>query len=181
MAEREAARHMALTAAPGGAPSVLPPMSRLVYRGRISTIGRVAQAFGVEPPMEPCRAATAGERAALWLGPDEWLLLAPEGEASEISAAIAREVAPLTHSCVDVSHRQIGLGIEGGEATTLLAAGCPLDLDAGTFPVGMCARTLLAKCEIVLWRRAPLAFHVEVARSFARYAAAFLDQAGRDL
>jgi sarcosine oxidase subunit gamma len=181
MAERELARHAAPSASPAGAPSLLPPMARLAYRGRISTIGRVARAFGVEPPMEPCRAAEAGERAALWLGPDEWLLLAPEGEASTIATAIAEAVAPLTHSCVDVSHRQVGLEIEGEDAAPLLAAGCPLDLDAAAFPVGMCTRTVLAKCEIVLWRRAPLIFHIEVGRSFARYATAFLHQARRDL
>ena len=91
-----------------GALSLLPPMSRLIYRGRISTIGRVAAAFGVEPAMEPCRAAVSGERAALWLGPDEWLLLAKEGEASSIIDDTRRALAPLPHSLVDVSHRQVG-------------------------------------------------------------------------
>ena len=33
----------------------------------------------------------------------------------------------------------------------------------------MCTRTVFAKAEIVLWRRAEQRFHLEVARSFAAY------------
>jgi sarcosine oxidase subunit gamma len=164
-----------------GALSLLPPMSRLIYRGRISTIGRVAAAFGVEPAMEPCRAAVSGERAALWLGPDEWLLLAKEGEASAIIEALTDALAPLPHSLVDVSHRQVGFKVSGEHAGLLLNAGCPLDLHRNAFPVGMCTRTLLQKTEIVLWRVGETVFHLEVARSFAAYAWRFLEQAERDL
>jgi sarcosine oxidase, subunit gamma len=161
--------------------SLLPPLSRLNYRGRISTVGRVAAAFGVEPAMEPCRAATFGDRAALWLGPDEWLLLAKEGEARSIIDRLAIALAPLSYSLVDVSHRQVALKIVGPQAELLLNAGCPLDLDRQAFPVGMCTRTLLQKTEIVLWRVAETEFHIEVARSFAPYAWRFLEQAERDL
>ena len=164
-----------------GALSMLPPLSRLIYRGRISTIGRVTAAFGVEPAMEPCRATVAGERAALWLGPDEWLLLAKEGEAAAIIDALTGALAPLPHSLVDVSHRQTALKVSGEHAALLLNAGCPLDLDRHAFPVGMCTRTLLQKTEIVLWRIAENVFHLEVARSFAPYAWRFLEQAERDL
>jgi sarcosine oxidase, subunit gamma len=161
--------------------SILPPMTRLNFRGRISTVGRVAAAFGVEPAMEPCRAATNGARAALWLGPDEWLLLAQDGEASTLIELLQTALTPLTHSLVDVSHRQVGLKLEGEHATLLLSAGCPLDFDIHAFPVGMCTRTLLQKAEIVLWRTAEAAFQIEVARSFAPYVARFLEQAERDL
>lgn len=164
-----------------GALSLLPPISRLIFRGRISTIGRVAAAFGVEPAMEPCRAAVSGERAALWLGPDEWLLLAKEGEAPAIVERLANALAPLSYSLVDVSHRQVGLKVSGDHAEAILNAGCPLDLHRHAFPVGMCTRTLLQKTEIVLWRVAETAFHLEVARSFAPYAWQFLQQAERDL
>jgi len=185
MAEAAATRRGALDGivAAGGAGmlSTLPPVARLIFRGRISTIGRVASTFGVEPAMEPCRAALAGPRAALWLGPDEWLLLARDGEAAAIGAALARALAPLPHALVDVSHRQLGLKVEGPRAATLLNAGCPLDLALQAFPTGMCTRTVLQKTEIVLWRRAENVFQLEVARSFAPYAWRFLEQAERDL
>jgi sarcosine oxidase subunit gamma len=160
---------------------LLPPMTRLIFRGRISTIGRVAAAFGVEPAMEACRAAAAGARAALWLGPDEWLLLARDGEAPAIIKVLEAALVPLPHSLVDISHRQLGLKLQGERTARILNAGCPLDLDIQAFPVGMCTRTLLEKAEIVLWRTAENAFQIEVARSLAPYVSRFLEQAEQDL
>lgn len=161
--------------------SLLPPMTRLNFRGRISTVGRVAAAFGVEPAMEPCRAATNGERAALWLGPDEWLLLARDGEAAALIELLDKALDPLPHSLVDVSHRHTGLKLAGEHAALILNAGCPLNLSPNAFPVGMCTRTLLEKSEIVLWRIEENAFHIEVARSFVPYVVRFLGQAERDV
>ena len=87
----------------------------------------------------------------------------------------------LPHSLVDVSHRQIGLTVSGPQAATLLSAGCPLDLDAGAFPVGMCTRTMLSKAEVVLWRTAAFEFRLEVWRSFAAYVTAYLAEAARGI
>jgi sarcosine oxidase subunit gamma len=123
---------------------------------------------------------THEERAALWLGPDEWLLIAPEAQGATLSAGLATALAGLPHSLVDVGHRQSGCELHGPQAATLLASGCPLDLDASAFPVGMCTRTVLAKAEIVLWRTAPQTFRLEVARSFVAYVAEFLTEAERD-
>jgi sarcosine oxidase subunit gamma len=83
------------------------------------------------------------------------------------------------HSLVDVSHRQIGLIASGPAAARALNAGCPLDLDPHAFPVGFATRTLFDKVEIVLWRRAPATFQVEVWRSFAPYLAASLTEGAR--
>ena len=84
------------------------------------------------------------------------------------------------HTLVNISHRQVGLALEGPAAARLLAAGCPLDLDLSAFPVGMATRTLFVKAEIGLWRRADTAFRLEVGRSFAPYVAHMLNEAARD-
>ncbi|MBV8784036.1 MAG: sarcosine oxidase subunit gamma family protein [Gammaproteobacteria bacterium] len=136
-----------------------------------------AESLGLPLPAQACRAGSAGERAALWLGPDEWLLIAPERDGC--MAALRRALAALDHSLVDVSHRQVGLTVAGPTAALLLASGCPLDLDAAAFPVGMCTRTVLAKTEVVLWRTAPETFRIEVWRSFAPYLADYLTEAAR--
>ena len=152
------------------------PMARFSFRGSPQNMGA---AFGVELPTQPMRAAYAGGRAALWLGPDEWLMLAPENVHAEVRAAISAALGAHPGSLVDISVRQAGLDIAGPGAIEVLSAGCPLDLDLSEFPVGMCARTVLAKAEIVLWRRAPDMFRLDVARSFAPYVAAFLTEAVR--
>jgi sarcosine oxidase, subunit gamma len=155
----------------------LPPAARYVLRGNAAVTTAAEGAFGLAMPAQACRATTDGERAALWLGPDEWLLIAPEAQATAIASALAVALKELPHSLVEVSHRQIAFTVSGPEAATLLSAGCPLDLDASAFPVGMCTRTVLAKAEIVLWRTEREVFRVEVWRSFAAYASQFLAEA----
>ncbi len=157
----------------------LPFATRFNLRGGADVVAPVAQAFGVAPPTKPLSSAASGARAALWLGPDEWLLIAEEG-ASGLMSELEKALAAVFHSLVDVSHRQVGIWLEGPGAARLLAAGCPLDLDLSAFPVGMSTRTLLVKAEIGLWRPVENGFHLEVSRSFAPYVARILDEAARD-
>jgi sarcosine oxidase subunit gamma len=159
----------------------LPPAARHILRGGSRTRAAAENALGLSVPAIACRAATDGERAALWLGPDEWLLVSPVPFGDETAAALRAALAELPYSLVDVSHRQVALEVSGREGPALLAAGCPLDLDVSAFPVGMCTRTMLAKAEIVLWRTAGEAFRIEVWRSFAPYVSAFLSEAARGI
>ncbi len=157
---------------------VLPAACRWVLRGDEAVRAAAEDALGLPVPAEACRAGTSGERAALWLGPDEWLLIAPEGQQG-LSDRLARALEGRAHSLVEVSHRQVGLLVHGDAATTLLASGCPLDLAERAFPVGMCTRTVLAKAEVVLWRTGPGEFRLEVWRSFAPYVTQFLAESAR--
>jgi sarcosine oxidase, subunit gamma len=159
----------------------LPPAARVVLRAGEPARTVAERAFGTPVPTTACRAGVQGERAALWLGPDEWLLIAPEPAGSSVLAGLESALTGLPCSIVDVSHRQIGLEVAGAHAELLLAAGCPLDLHPSAFPLGMCTRTLLGKTEIVLWRTGPSAFRVEVWRSFAAYLSAFLVEAARGM
>jgi sarcosine oxidase, subunit gamma len=159
---------------------VLPPARRFVLRGDSAVRAAAERALGIPVPALACRAGGNAARAALWLGPDEWLLLASTEDAA-VEAALSQGLEALPHSLVDVSHRQIGLLVSGPQATTLLNAGCPLDLDAGAFPVGMCTRTMLSKAEVVLWRTAAFEFRLEVWRSFAAYVTEYLAEAARGI
>jgi sarcosine oxidase subunit gamma len=138
-------------------------------------------ALGLTISQTACRAATneAHAVAALWLGPDEQLLIA--SETGNLAATLQPMLRDLPHSLVEVSHRQIALEISGPHATAVLNAGCPLDLDLSAFPVGMCTRTVLTKAEIVLWRTDETVFHVEVWRSFASYVTELLAEVAREV
>ena len=157
----------------------LTPAARWILRGGSKAREAAGAALGLPLPALACRAAADAERAALWLGPDEWLLIAAEERAPQMAAALAAALAGVPHSLVEVSHRQVALELAGHDAPLLLAAGCPLDLEASAFPVGMCTRTMLAKAEIVLWRTGAEVFRIEVWRSFAPYVSAFLEEAAR--
>lgn len=152
----------------------LAPATRFVLRGDVAVRLAAGTAFGVALPEQPCGSARQDQRAALWLGPDEWLLMDLSGPSEAAQHALTAALAGLPHSLVDVSHRQTAIAVEGPKAELALNAFVPLDLSHTAFPVGMATRTIFEKAEIVLWRRAADAFHVEVWRSFAPYVADLL-------
>ncbi len=149
----------------------LPPALRLVLHGDARARALAAPHWGAGFSEAACRAMVNGTRATLWLGPDEYLLLesAPGESSAAVFETLERALAHAAHALVDISHRQFALELSGPHASAILNGGCPLDLDLGEFPVGMCTRTVFAKADIVLWRIRPDAFHVEVWRSFAGY------------
>lgn len=157
-----------------------PRASRFILRARGEAMAAAAAPLGTKLPRLACRAAQAGSMAALWLGPDEWLLLAPEAEGPALAERLNAALAGLPHSLADVGHRQGGLLLSGPAATLVLNVGCPLDFDPDAFPIGMCTRTVLAKAEIVLWRTGAEAFRVEAQRSFLPYVQGFLTEAARE-
>ncbi len=169
----------ALPAADRVKATVAPFAARWILRGGPEASLAIGGAFGAAPPLEPLRAAEQGARAALWLGPDEWLLIA-EDDASGLGGALEAALGAIPHALVDVAHRQCAIELTGPGAARALNAGVPLDLDLEAFPVGMVARTVLLKAEITLWRRETERFRIEVGRSFAPYVAAILTAAARD-
>ena len=170
---------LALPAGPRFALTEAPPAARFILRGGEGARVACGIAFGAEPPSRLGPAGEGAGRAALWLGPDEWLMIADGADPAPLGEMLESVLDGTAHSLVDVSHRQIGLIVSGPAAARALNAGCPLDLDPRAFPVGMATRTLYDKAEIVLWRRGESAFHVEVWRSFAPHVVASLAEAAR--
>jgi sarcosine oxidase, subunit gamma len=159
---------------------LLPPAARFILRANPRAIRAAGAAIGIDVDAASCRASQGEGRAALWQGPDEYLLLAPEEETHALASALEEALQGEAHALVDVSHRQTALEVAGPHATELLSSGCPLDLHPLAFAVGMCTRTLFAKAEILLWRSAPEVFRVEVWRSFTDYVASLLAEAARE-
>ena len=141
--------------------TALNPSARLLIRGELHEL----------PQPEPCRTIPAGDNVLLWLGPDEFLLVAPDETmpALDISAAT-----------IDISHRDAALQVSGPRAAWVINAFCALDLHLSAFPVGTCTRTVFGKAEILLWRTGAEEFRIDVARSFAPYVWACLEEARRE-
>jgi heterotetrameric sarcosine oxidase gamma subunit len=156
--------------------TALAPTTKLSIRAGTAAATGIGLALGVLLPTVPCRAVIARDRAALWLGPDEWLIVAPDNETG-LAAQATRAAGDHPASVVDVSHRSRTLEITGSRAAWCLNAFCALDLHLAAFPVGMCTRTVLGKAEIMLWRIAPEVFHLDVARSYVPYVWACLEAA----
>lgn len=144
-------------------------------------IGWVGEALGVALPREANRSNTAGGLSALWLGPDEWLLVSTDEDGVSLSARLSAAIGATPASVVDVTHRSVTLLVSGPGAADALAAGCPLDLAVRAFPVGAATRTVLGKTEIVLQRLDDARFRLDVWRSFAPYVVGLLREEARSL
>jgi sarcosine oxidase subunit gamma len=167
----------------------LSPAVRFAFYGDSVAQAKAAPVWGTGFSSHACRAEVSDTRAALWLGPDEYLLLdlgtppvdgdPPEPvvpPAAATFAALERALGDIPHALVDVSHRQFAFQLTGPHAANILNGACPLDLDLSAFPVGMCTRTVFAKADIVLWRTTETVFHVEVWRSFAGYVTGLMSE-----
>jgi sarcosine oxidase subunit gamma len=119
-------------------------------------------------PLTPNTAWEDGPRAALWLGPDEWLILGPPGSQSTIAHELEAALDGTHRSIVDVSDNRVALELSGPGVKELLAKGCSLDLDPRSWRVGSCAQSLLARAQVILHERAE-STGILVRPSFADY------------
>jgi sarcosine oxidase subunit gamma len=135
---------------------------------------RLAEALGFALPVVPNTVAAKGDRRVLWLGPDEWLLVGPDGQQMAFEQALRTGLNGGFGSIVDVSANRTLLEIRGPKAHKL-AHGVPIDLEARSFGPGRCAQTLLAKAQVIVEgiSMGP-AFYLYVRTSFASYVADWL-------
>lgn len=180
MSEAQAIRNFALKSMPAGsgAASVTPAAeaTRLSIRADESAANALSTALGVTLPLTPLTSSTASGRSALWLGPDEWLIIDETGADMMVLCAGVTAL----HSAVDISHRNTAVIVKGPAAAETLNAACPLDLAITAFPSGKCARTVLGKVEVVVLRKAEDEFRVECWRSFAPYVFGMLNEGAMD-
>jgi sarcosine oxidase, subunit gamma len=90
------------------------------------------------------------EREALWLGPDEWLVVGPPSPSLSEPATQGFAGAD---AVVDVSASRTVVELAGKDRFTLLEQGCSIDLDPRAWHAGMCAQTLLAHVPVILQER----------------------------
>jgi sarcosine oxidase subunit gamma len=151
-------------------------------RAFMSGVGRVLDLL---LPTEPNTAASKNRLTALWLGPDQWLLVCPPDDSALFIGSLQEALADSDCAITDVSDGRTALCLEGPSARAVLAKGCPLDLHPRAFPPGSCAQTLLGKAAVLIHLvgddpASGPAFEVYVARSFAEYLWAWLEDAGRE-
>jgi sarcosine oxidase subunit gamma len=103
-----------------------------------------------ELPVRPGTVSRAGDRTLLWLGPDEWLLVAPAGEQGQLLSELLAALAPAGGVVVDLSAHRTTIDVHGPRARDLLAKGCSLDLHPSVLTADRCAQVLLARAPVIL-------------------------------
>ena len=170
-----AGRLAAATRSSGGAVRLaeLPFLAQVNVRldAKGAAADAVGLALGLSLPLEPDTVVRAGESRALWLGPDEWLVVGPPDTQRDLEDRIRAASGDEHVALTDVSAQRTTLLVSGARARDLLAHGCPLDLHPRAFGAGRCAQTTVARTQVVLVARDEpgAGFWVLVRSSFAGY------------
>jgi sarcosine oxidase subunit gamma len=150
-------------------------------------LAAAGRALGLVLPTSP-NTVSGGDGdgcAALWLGPDEWLVTCAPGDEAGLRDKLAAALADRHHSLVDVTDSLTTIRVDGPRAADLLAKGFPLDLHPRAFPPGSVGQSTLAKADALVHCLAQNAdsgpvFEVTVRRSFAEYLWLWLQDHGRE-
>lgn len=126
--------------------------------------GPVQTALGLALPAA-LRSAAAGDTALLWLGPDEWMLVAAPGAAADCAAALAG----LHHQLVDVGDYYAVIEVAGQQARALLMKLTTLDLHPRGFGAGQVAGSLFGRAHALMWQAADEAADGPAFRLFVRW------------
>lgn len=154
-----------LSQAPNVRFAVLDEQRRYVLRVKRTHLQTFAASMTFELPTKIGGTILRDGLGVYCLGPDEWQINAD----LNIDVASKFDNAPEPFSLVDISHRNVGLTIEGIRAAKLINTSCPLDLSMDAFPVGKVTRTIFERAEITLYRGGESHFGMEFWRSFSPY------------
>jgi sarcosine oxidase subunit gamma len=110
--------------------------------------------------------------AILWQGPDEFLLIAPDG--SDAVERLTRALGAEAGAVVDLSANRTTLELAGPAARAVLQKGCALDLHPRAFTAGMAVSTRLGPVPVVLWQVDRECYRILPRASFADYTARWL-------
>lgn len=127
----------------------------------------VQQALGLALPVSACTTLANQRLRLVWVGPDDWFVLGPQGEQAALVAALRLALGDQHAAVTDVSSGYFVVSLEGPSARDLLAQGCPMDFHPSAFHADQAATTHFYKVGITLWRTAaPPNFELLVRRSF---------------
>jgi len=159
-------------------------LGKLALRGDRAKIGEaVTQTVGVSLP-EACKATRQDETAILWIGPDEFWIVTPDGAEAAFARGLETALAGVHHQIADVSSYYTAIELSGTRARDMLMKLSTLDLDKSAFTEGDVAGSMFASAQATLWQvdaddaeRGPV-FRLFVRRTMADYLWCLLAEAG---
>ena len=97
------------------------PLGMITLRAKRDVAGLEAAfaALGLTLP-DPRRIVIAGDKAAGWMSPDEYLLILPYGAVNDALASLATSLAGKHHLAANVSDARAVFRIEGDKADQVL-------------------------------------------------------------
>ncbi|WP_321449953.1 sarcosine oxidase subunit gamma family protein [uncultured Cohaesibacter sp.] len=140
-----------------------------------SFLAAVKNLIGASLPLKPCSSQEKGAVAVLWMGPDEWLIIANETDALKPLPEMALALAEYHCALVDISNSKVMLSLSGPSSRDVLSKGCSIDFYSNEWRKGLCVNSLYARCDVTIWQRATRDHYtILVKNSFSDYVSDYL-------
>ena len=157
----------------GGKPGLV--FCEMAHLGKLNvradkSAGKIIKSItGCTFPPAANKFTTAGERHAVWLGPDEFMIICEVGKEDELASAIHTLFGNLHASVTNITDALAAFHLKGAAVRKVLAKGCALDLHHSSFRSGDAAQTLLSHAAVTIMALADDEFIVICRTSFASY------------
>jgi sarcosine oxidase, subunit gamma len=135
--------------------------------------------LGFDLPKAPRTSASRGDMKALWLSPDQWLILCTRSKTASLLAELNTALGKVHSLAVDVSDMRAIIRLEGEGVRETLMKGSSLDLISDDYKAGTVRRMRFAEIAALLHVVEDNIIDVYVFRSYAEYTWAFLEKAAR--
>jgi sarcosine oxidase subunit gamma len=131
---------------------------------------RIASVTGGLPAV--CGAVSGtGDTTVLWLGPEEFLVVAPqeahESLGGDLIQALREALADGEGQMVDLSANRTTFNLTGPRARAVLEKGCALDLHPRSFTPGTAVSTEVGNIPVILWKTGEESYRLFPRASFA--------------
>jgi len=127
---------------------------------------------------------TNGDTSVLWLGPSEFLVVAPteahESLGGDLIPALREALGSDAGQVVDLSANRTTYELTGPRARAVLEKGCSLDLHPRAFTAGTAFSTEIANIPAILWKTGEESFRIFPRASFAEFLGRWLLDAMRE-
>ena len=155
----------------------LPHQGYISLRGNANDqafVDAASAALGLSLPVEPCAFIASKGVAALWLSPDEWMIIASRDQTSRLLLGLRTALKDIRSQVVDNSGSYTQLMLEGANALDVLQHVSVYNF--ASLQQGRVVGTTVGKSSAYTFREAD-GFRLIVRRSFADYIWRFLARA----
>jgi sarcosine oxidase subunit gamma len=122
--------------------------------------------------------------SVLWLGPSEFLVVAPEEAhdslGGDLIGSLTAALGDAPGQVVDLSANRTTFELSGPRARAVLEKGCALDLHPRVFKTGTALSTEIGGIPAILWKTADETFRIFPRASFAEFLGRWLLDAMRE-
>jgi sarcosine oxidase subunit gamma len=133
-----------------------------------------ASALGTRLPAEPCTFTRSGAVKALWLAPDEWMIVAPRARLQPLLRSLGKGLGGIRSQVVDNSGGYTEIMVEGRNASDVISHASVYDLHR--LGGGRVVGTTFGRAAVYMYRERD-GVCLLVRRSFADYVWRFLARA----